>query len=55
MTPTPPPVPVHLATDAARQADDLGVLLFIAALALVAAVGWLRARAREGEREGNDG
>ncbi len=40
MTPTPPPVPAHLATDALRHADDVGVLLFVVAILLVGVAGW---------------
>ena len=41
MTTTPPPVPVHLATDAMRHTYDQGVLLFVVAAPLlgVAALG----------------
>ena len=50
VTPTPPPpVPIHLATDALRHADDVGVLLFVAAILLVTVAGcrWVRKREQE--------
>lgn len=49
MTPTPPPVPVHLSTDALRHADDVGVPPFVAAILLVAVAGcrWVREREQE--------
>ena len=51
MTPTPPPLPVHLATDALRHADDWGVLLFILAILLVGAGGYRWVREKEREQE----
>ena len=54
-TPTPlPPVPMHLATVAARHADDWGVLLFLLAAALAGVTGYRWLRASEGHREDDD-
>ena len=51
MTPTPPPVPMHLATDALRHADDWGVLRFVVAMLLAGVAGWRWVREREREQE----